>query len=82
VLEKSGYLSKHENECSNKDPKRPKPCEQNSQLNSIENYLIKDSDGNIMLDGDGEYRTWLPPLPNTTLDIPVYLAVGSVTIKY
>jgi hypothetical protein len=44
--------------------------------------LIKDSDGNIMLDGDGEYRTWLPPLPNTTLDIPVYLAVGSVTIKY
>ena len=41
----SGYLSKHENECSNKDPKRPKPCEQNTQLNSIENYLIKDSEG-------------------------------------
>ncbi|XP_070234020.1 atos homolog protein A isoform X3 [Bos mutus] len=45
VLEMSGYLSKHENECSNKDPKRPKPCEQNTQLNSIENYLIKDSEG-------------------------------------
>ncbi|KAB0374865.1 hypothetical protein FD755_013357 [Muntiacus reevesi] len=45
VLEMSGYLSKHENKCSNKDPKRPKPCEQNTQLNSIENYLIKDSEG-------------------------------------
>ncbi|XP_004396640.1 PREDICTED: protein FAM214A [Odobenus rosmarus divergens] len=39
VLEMSGYLNKHENKCSNKDSKRPKTCEQNTQLNSIENYL-------------------------------------------
>ncbi|XP_057578280.1 atos homolog protein A isoform X4 [Hippopotamus amphibius kiboko] len=45
VLEVSGYLNKHENECSNKDSKRPKSCEQNTQLNSIENYLNKDGEG-------------------------------------
>ncbi|XP_008704207.1 protein FAM214A isoform X1 [Ursus maritimus] len=39
MLEMSGYLNKHENNCSNKDSKRPKTCEQNIQLNSIENYL-------------------------------------------
>ncbi|XP_025328532.3 protein FAM214A isoform X1 [Canis lupus dingo] len=39
MLEMSGYLNKHENKCSNKDFKRPKTCEQNNQLNSIENYL-------------------------------------------
>ncbi|XP_011228879.1 protein FAM214A isoform X3 [Ailuropoda melanoleuca] len=39
MLEMSGYLNKHENNCSNKDSKRPKTCEQNTQLNSIENYL-------------------------------------------
>ncbi|XP_017525683.3 atos homolog protein A isoform X2 [Manis javanica] len=39
VLEMSGYLNKHENKCSNKDSKRPKKCEQNTQLNSIENCL-------------------------------------------
>uniref|UniRef100_A0A8D0QPA5 Atos homolog protein A n=1 Tax=Sus scrofa TaxID=9823 RepID=A0A8D0QPA5_PIG len=41
----SGYLNKREKECSNKDSKKPKPCEQSTQLNSIENYLHKDSEG-------------------------------------
>ncbi|XP_067603541.1 atos homolog protein A isoform X4 [Pseudorca crassidens] len=45
VLEMSGYLNKHANECSDKDSKKPKSCEQNTQLNSIENYLNKDSEG-------------------------------------
>ncbi|XP_015098212.1 atos homolog protein A isoform X2 [Vicugna pacos] len=45
VLEMSGYLNKHENACSNKVSKRPKPCEQNTQLNSIENYFNKDNEG-------------------------------------
>ncbi|XP_022435237.2 protein FAM214A isoform X4 [Delphinapterus leucas] len=45
VLEMSGYLKKHANECSDKDSKKPKSCEQNTQLNSIENYLNKDSEG-------------------------------------
>ncbi|XP_066244064.1 atos homolog protein A isoform X1 [Saccopteryx leptura] len=44
MLEMSGYLNKHENKCSNKDSKRPSTCEQNMQLNSIENYLSKDED--------------------------------------
>lgn len=39
MLEMSGYLNKHENKCSNKDSKRPKAYEQNTQLNSVENYL-------------------------------------------
>ncbi|XP_045863992.1 protein FAM214A isoform X3 [Meles meles] len=39
MLEMSGYLNKHENKCSNKDSKRPKTCEQNTQLNSVENYV-------------------------------------------
>nr|XP_045362234.1 protein FAM214A isoform X4 [Camelus bactrianus] len=45
VLEMSGYLNKHENACSDKVSKRPKPCEQNTQLNSIENYFNKDNEG-------------------------------------
>ncbi|XP_026978862.1 atos homolog protein A isoform X6 [Sagmatias obliquidens] len=45
VLEMSGYLNKHANECSDKNSKKPKSCEQNTQLNSIENYLNKDSEG-------------------------------------
>eukprot|EP00070_Physeter_catodon_P043837 XP_028350731.1 protein FAM214A isoform X2 [Physeter catodon] len=44
LLEMSGYLNKHANECSDKDSKKPKSCEQNTQLNSIENYLNKDSE--------------------------------------
>ncbi|XP_055971455.1 atos homolog protein A isoform X2 [Sorex fumeus] len=38
-LEMTGYLNKDENKCSNKDSKRPKTCEQKTQLHSIENYL-------------------------------------------
>nr|XP_020034331.1 protein FAM214A [Castor canadensis] len=45
MLEMSGYLNKYENNCSNKDSKRLKTCEQNTKLNSIENYLNKDSEG-------------------------------------
>ncbi|XP_054421382.1 atos homolog protein A isoform X1 [Pteronotus mesoamericanus] len=45
TLEVSGYLNKHESNCSNKDSKRPTTCEQNMQLNSIENYLNKDNEG-------------------------------------
>uniref|UniRef100_A0A8C9A6R4 Atos homolog protein A n=1 Tax=Prolemur simus TaxID=1328070 RepID=A0A8C9A6R4_PROSS len=45
VLEMSEYLNKCENNCSNKDSKKPKACEQNTQLNSIENYLNKDNEG-------------------------------------
>ncbi|XP_039093049.1 protein FAM214A isoform X2 [Hyaena hyaena] len=44
MLEMSEYLNKHENKCSKKDSKRPKTCEQNTQLNSIENYLNKDNE--------------------------------------
>ncbi|KAM8781039.1 atos homolog protein A isoform 1-T4 [Rhynchonycteris naso] len=44
MLEMSGYLNKRENKCSNKDSKRPTTCEQNMQLNSIENYLSKDNE--------------------------------------
>ncbi|XP_019297620.2 atos homolog protein A isoform X2 [Panthera pardus] len=44
MLEMSEYLNKHENKCSNKDSERPKTCEQNTQLNSIENYLNKDNE--------------------------------------
>ncbi|XP_063496745.1 atos homolog protein A isoform X4 [Symphalangus syndactylus] len=45
VLEMSEYLNKYESMSSNKDSKRPKTCEQNTQLNSIENYLNKDNEG-------------------------------------
>ncbi|XP_050653886.1 atos homolog protein A isoform X3 [Macaca thibetana thibetana] len=45
VLEMSEYLNKYESISSNKDSKRPKTCEQNTQLNSIENYLNKDNEG-------------------------------------
>lgn len=45
MLEMSGYLNKHENKCSNKDFRRPNTCEQNTQLNSIENYFNKNDDG-------------------------------------
>lgn len=44
MLEISGYLHKYENECSDKDSKRPTTREQNMQLNSIENYLNKDNE--------------------------------------
>ncbi|XP_011353429.1 protein FAM214A isoform X1 [Pteropus vampyrus] len=44
MLEISGYLNKYENKCSNKDSKKPTTCEQNMQLNSIENYLNKDNE--------------------------------------
>ncbi|XP_035889583.1 protein FAM214A isoform X3 [Phyllostomus discolor] len=44
TLEMSGYLNKHENKCSDKDSKRPTRCEQNMQLNSIENHLNKDNE--------------------------------------
>lgn len=43
---------------------------------------ITDDDGKVMLDGNGNFYTRVPPLPNTTFNIPVFLAVGSVTIKY
>ncbi|XP_005559663.3 atos homolog protein A isoform X3 [Macaca fascicularis] len=45
VLEMSEYLNKYESISSNKDSKRPKTCEQNTQLNSIENYLNTDNEG-------------------------------------
>ncbi|XP_011784029.1 PREDICTED: protein FAM214A isoform X1 [Colobus angolensis palliatus] len=45
VLEMSEYLNKYESMSSNKDSKRPKTCEQYTQLNSIENYLNKDNEG-------------------------------------
>uniref|UniRef100_A0A8C9Q5W8 Atos homolog protein A n=1 Tax=Spermophilus dauricus TaxID=99837 RepID=A0A8C9Q5W8_SPEDA len=45
MLEMSEYLNKYENNCSDKDSKRPKTCEQNTRLNSIENYLNKDDEG-------------------------------------
>uniref|UniRef100_A0A5F8A549 Atos homolog A n=1 Tax=Macaca mulatta TaxID=9544 RepID=A0A5F8A549_MACMU len=45
VLEMSEYLNKYESMSSNKDSKRPKTCEQNTQLNSIENYLNTDNEG-------------------------------------
>ncbi|KAL2790552.1 protein FAM214A isoform 2 [Daubentonia madagascariensis] len=45
VLEISEHLNKCENNYSNNDSKKPKACEQNTQLNSIENYLSKDSEG-------------------------------------
>ncbi|XP_076984051.1 atos homolog protein A isoform X2 [Tamandua tetradactyla] len=38
LLEMSEYLHKQENKCLNKDSKRLKTYEQNTQLNSIENY--------------------------------------------
>ncbi|XP_053451105.1 atos homolog protein A isoform X2 [Nycticebus coucang] len=41
LSEISEYLNKCENNYSNKDSKKPKTCEQNTQLNSIENYLNK-----------------------------------------
>ncbi|XP_007933493.2 protein FAM214A [Orycteropus afer afer] len=44
MLEMSAYLHKHE-KCSNKDSKRPKTSEKNTQLNSIENYCNKDNEG-------------------------------------
>lgn len=45
VFETSEYLNNYENKCSNQDSKRPKTCEQNTQLNSIENYLNNDNEG-------------------------------------
>ncbi|XP_037358406.2 atos homolog protein A isoform X2 [Talpa occidentalis] len=45
MLEMSGHLDKYENQCSNKDSKRPKTCEQNTQLSSIENYFNKNNEG-------------------------------------
>ncbi|XP_054981391.1 atos homolog protein A isoform X1 [Sorex araneus] len=42
ILEMTGYLNSDEKKCSNKDSKRPKTCEQKTQLHSIENYLNKD----------------------------------------
>uniref|UniRef100_A0A673UIR1 Atos homolog protein A n=1 Tax=Suricata suricatta TaxID=37032 RepID=A0A673UIR1_SURSU len=44
MLEMSEYLNKNESTCSNKDLKKPKTSEQNTQLNSIENYLNKDKE--------------------------------------
>ncbi|XP_008052125.1 protein FAM214A isoform X2 [Carlito syrichta] len=44
TLEMPEYLNRHENKCSYKDSKRPNSCEQNTQLNSIENYL-KNNEG-------------------------------------
>ncbi|XP_042543383.1 protein FAM214A isoform X1 [Dipodomys spectabilis] len=45
MWEMSEYLNKCENNCSNKDSKKPKTCDQNTHLNSIENYLHKDNEG-------------------------------------
>ncbi|XP_006168799.1 protein FAM214A isoform X2 [Tupaia chinensis] len=45
MLEMSEYLNKCENNCLNQDLKRPKTCEQNTQPNSIGNYLSKDNEG-------------------------------------
>ncbi|XP_023579825.1 protein FAM214A [Octodon degus] len=45
MLEMSEYLNKYEYNCSNKDSAKPKTHEQNSQLNSIENYLSKNNKG-------------------------------------
>ncbi|XP_008575534.1 PREDICTED: protein FAM214A [Galeopterus variegatus] len=45
MLEMSEYLNKYENKCSNKDSKTSKTFEQNTQLNSIKNYLNKDNEG-------------------------------------
>ncbi|XP_058521820.1 atos homolog protein A [Ochotona princeps] len=45
MLGVSEYLDNRENECSNKDSIRPKTCEQNFYLNSIEDYLNKDNKG-------------------------------------
>ncbi|KAM4829949.1 atos homolog protein A isoform 2-T5 [Thomomys bottae] len=44
MREMSEYLNKCENNCSNKDSKKPKTCDQNTHLNSIENYLHKDNE--------------------------------------
>ncbi|XP_060034225.1 atos homolog protein A isoform X1 [Erinaceus europaeus] len=43
VSKASGYLNKHENNSSDKGVK-PKACEQNTQLHSVENCLSKDGD--------------------------------------
>ncbi|XP_048188105.1 protein FAM214A isoform X2 [Perognathus longimembris pacificus] len=45
MRETSEYLNKYENNCSNKDSKKLKTCDQNTHLNSIENYLHKDNKG-------------------------------------
>nr|XP_045016515.1 protein FAM214A isoform X2 [Jaculus jaculus] len=39
MLEMSEYLNKYENNCSNKDLKKLKTCEQNTELNNTENCL-------------------------------------------
>ncbi|XP_021116637.1 protein FAM214A isoform X5 [Heterocephalus glaber] len=45
TLEMPEYLNRYENNCSNKDSKKLKTYEQNTQVNSIENYLSKDNEG-------------------------------------
>ncbi|XP_010607363.1 protein FAM214A isoform X2 [Fukomys damarensis] len=45
MLEMSEYLNKYENNCSNKVSKKLKKYEQNTQLNSMENYLSRDNEG-------------------------------------
>uniref|UniRef100_A0A8D2B8I7 Atos homolog protein A n=1 Tax=Sciurus vulgaris TaxID=55149 RepID=A0A8D2B8I7_SCIVU len=45
MLEMSEYLNKYEKNCSDKESKSPKTCEQNTRLNSIENHLNKDDEG-------------------------------------
>ncbi|KAM6181240.1 atos homolog protein A isoform 2-T2 [Erethizon dorsatum] len=44
MLEMSEYLNMYENNCSN-DSAKPKTYEQNTQLNSIENYLSENNEG-------------------------------------
>ncbi|OXB62267.1 hypothetical protein ASZ78_012074 [Callipepla squamata] len=44
VMQASDSLHKNELKCSDKDSKKPSIYEQNTQLISIENYLIKDHD--------------------------------------
>lgn len=52
ILERPGYLNSDENQSSDKDSKRPKACEPNTQLNSIENHLNKDHESSACVKQD------------------------------